>query len=47
MCCRKEVVKISLPGAGGGFGLKLPRAKKGEERKRKDTEWRKMIPWEV
>ena len=45
MCCRKEVVKISLPGAEVVL-VKLPRAKKGEE-KRKDTEWRRMIPWEV
>jgi hypothetical protein len=27
--------------------VKLPRAKKGEERNRKETEWRRMIPWEV
>jgi len=27
--------------------VKLPRAKKGEERKRKETERRKRIPWEV
>jgi hypothetical protein len=40
MCCRKEVVKISLPGAEAVL-VKLPRAKKGEERNRKEIEWRK------
>jgi len=27
--------------------VKLPRAQKGEERKRKETEEIRMIPWEV
>lgn len=46
MCCWKGVVKISLPGAGGGFG-KLPGARKGEEEKEKDTEDSKKGPREV
>jgi hypothetical protein len=27
--------------------VKLPRAQKGEDRKRKETERRRRIPWEV
>lgn len=47
MWCRKEVVKISLQRVLKVVLVKLPRASKGEERKRKTTEDRRRIPWEV
>jgi hypothetical protein len=36
MCCRKEVVKISLPGAEGGFG----KTSQGEEKEKREKEKR-------
>jgi hypothetical protein len=36
MCCRKEVVKISLPGAEGGFGKTSQGSERRREKKRRD-----------